>query len=625
MAELNLRDNGPVAPSAPASLTGVPSALALAPQRGLRISWLVAMVILSVFLPMAILLSQQLQRTADALSEKELAQVSALAADFRVLYETAQEAAIRRMTVLAESGIDYASPECNARFKEMLDATVELVNIVFIDPKGNIVCGAQPSRPGISVLDRDYFKTAVTAQEPFGSRLIIGRISGLPLQLMVLPVRSEDGAFEGLIATGLKLDWVAAKIADTKDALGVSIPEMNLSFFDRTGQQNLTTPSPAAWSYRLLDDLGPASVVQTSRLPDSEGQMRTYATTALDTGGQIFLAVSLPEAEQAARARLADDNSFRLILIAGFLVLSLNLVVGHLLLVRPIQRLREGANAITEETSADIDAQFAPREVNDLRNAINHLAATLDRRTKRLATSNEELQQANADLSAFTYAASHDLKSPVNSVDMVLTELAQVKEISHSETLELVGGARSALSRMQNMIRDVLTFAQIVGDRAEFYRTTTADLNEVLFDVREDLAFEVRRTDADIRVAPLPAITGNYTLLHVLFINLVGNALKYSRPDVAPAIRIRKGESADPEFGVIEVEDNGMGIPPDCHAQIFQMFKRLHNHEEIEGTGIGLGICTRIARGHGGHISLTSEVGAGSTFRFHYPLHLEQH
>ncbi len=594
-------------------------------RSGLPISIVVSLVILSVFLPMAILLAGQIRQTADALIAKDRAQVEVISGNFRVLYSTIQQASFRRLEVLASvfAGNDPAS--CQTNFADMLATADELINIVAVDRDGDVICEARSLGPSINISDREYFRRAERTPRAFGSNLLVGRVSGQPLQMQVLPLQDAQGNFDGLIVAGLKLDWLISKVLETKDLLLLDDGEINVSLFDSFSQKTLTTPDPTAWSDALINAEMKPEAVTALELADTTGRMRIYATSVLDPEQNIFLAVSIPENKMTAQARFAKDNSSQFLLFGGLLALGFSLFVGHRILVVPIQRLKDGADGITSLGAVEIGTLRAPREVNDLRASINKLAASLARRTENLSQSNANLRNANADLSAFTYAASHDLKSPVNSVDMVLTELAETKDLNQMEAQELIGAARGALARMQNMIRDVLTFAQIVGDKKASYEVEQCDLNDVLYDVREDLANQIQQADASIHVSPLPVITGNPTLLHVLFLNLLSNALKYRHPERQPEIRVWHDDGVKPGWSVINVGDNGIGIEPKYHDRVFELFKRLHSQDDVDGTGIGLGICARVAMGHGGRIDLTSTPGEGSTFRFWLPSHLEKH
>lgn len=158
---------------------------------------------------------------------------------------------------------------------------------------------------------------------------------------------------------------------------------------------------------------------------------------------------------------------------------------------------------------------------------------------------------------------------------------------------------------------------------------TMYDLNTLFEDILNDLKDTIREKNAEFIIDRLPSIRCNPRLMVLLFQNLISNALKYSRKDVPPVIRItfeisntksQKIHSPSERHCRIFIEDNGIGFDQQYTDQIFQMFKRLHHHTEYEGTGIGLTLCKKIADVHSGSITARSQLGKGSTFIVSLPV-----
>lgn len=174
---------------------------------------------------------------------------------------------------------------------------------------------------------------------------------------------------------------------------------------------------------------------------------------------------------------------------------------------------------------------------------------------------------------------------------------------------------------MENLIKDILTFSKISAEKDPFVDT---DLNEVMDEVLLDLKDEIIKKSASISVDKLPKISVNPGLIRPLFYNLISNALKYSKPQTAPEVRIRSeinnlflstnGIKEEQNYCRIIVDDNGIGFDQKYAEQIFGMFKRLHRQAEFEGTGIGLALCKKIVEEHNGFISALSKVNEGSSF-----------
>ena len=232
-----------------------------------------------------------------------------------------------------------------------------------------------------------------------------------------------------------------------------------------------------------------------------------------------------------------------------------------------------------------------------------------------LRKSNEELRRANADLEQFAYSASHDLQEPLRQV-AVSSALLQ-------KTLagKLDGKAATYLNyciegaqRMEALIRDLLDYCQVARETDAPAEPVSVDA--VIETVRKNLSTAIDEARAEIVTSGLPVVRGDSVPLVHLFQNLVSNALKY-RSEKKPRVKIAARE--EPDNWLFSVEDNGIGIAPEFHSQVFGIFKRLHDRSEYPGTGIGLAICQKIVERYGGRIWVESEPGCGSTFFFTLP------
>ena len=233
----------------------------------------------------------------------------------------------------------------------------------------------------------------------------------------------------------------------------------------------------------------------------------------------------------------------------------------------------------------------------------------------RLAQTNAELARSNAMLEQFAYAASHDLQEPLRNVVISVQMLAdQSNGKLDRKTKEWIERAVGASLRMQRLIRDLLLFSR-VGRQDQPWALVS--LQEVVDEALRNLAATVKDSSATITREDLPIVAGNAGQLIQLFQNLIGNALKYRKDNVAPAVHI-SAERQEGEW-VVAVRDNGIGINPAYFKRIFQIFKRLHGRDKYEGTGIGLAICEKIVERHQGRLWVESAEGTGATFYFTIP------
>ena len=232
-----------------------------------------------------------------------------------------------------------------------------------------------------------------------------------------------------------------------------------------------------------------------------------------------------------------------------------------------------------------------------------------------LREAHEELKRSNAELEQFAYVASHDLQEPlrmVSSYTQLLMRRYGDKFDGDAKdfTAFIVDGA----TRMKQLIEDLLAYSR-VGTRDRNFKP--ADSESSLKRALTNLRAAIQDSGATVTQDKLPTIPCDEVQLAQLFQNLIGNALKFRKPDVAPAVHVGAAEQgAEWEF---MVRDNGIGIEPQYFERIFMVFQRLHDKGEYPGTGIGLAIVKKVVERHGGRIWVQSQPGAGTTFHFTMP------
>jgi signal transduction histidine kinase len=248
----------------------------------------------------------------------------------------------------------------------------------------------------------------------------------------------------------------------------------------------------------------------------------------------------------------------------------------------------------------------------------------------QLLESVERLEAANKDLDRFAFMASHDLQEPLRKIRMFSDRLFLKYHDMGEDSKTYITRIQNAAERMQTLIKDILTFSKISAEKTSF---EDIDLNIVVSEVINDLDTNIREKKAVVQIDSLPSLHVYPGLIKPLFHNLLNNALKYSKKEIAPVIKIYSEISPVVDAGNnlsiskycrIFIEDNGIGFDQKYAEQIFGMFKRLHLNSEFEGTGIGLALCKKIVEEHNGFISARSKVNEGSTFIISLPLELPQ-
>ncbi|UOQ69664.1 sensor histidine kinase [Hymenobacter volaticus] len=248
----------------------------------------------------------------------------------------------------------------------------------------------------------------------------------------------------------------------------------------------------------------------------------------------------------------------------------------------------------------------------------------LQARAARLSQLNIELERSNDELDSFAYVASHDLKEPLRGIhNYSLFLLEDYAEQLDAEGVDKLQTLVRLSQRMENLIESLLQLSRV--GRQDLV-VEVLDMNELLIEVVELLAPRFEQTGTTVTVShPLPVIRGDKVRLREVFNNLLTNAMRYNdRPDkivevgVVPAEEAEQKGFANPDdFHVFYVRDNGIGIDPKHHSNIFKLFKRLHGQEKYGGgTGAGLAIVKKMVEKHGGTLWVESIKGEGATFYF---------
>jgi signal transduction histidine kinase len=273
----------------------------------------------------------------------------------------------------------------------------------------------------------------------------------------------------------------------------------------------------------------------------------------------------------------------------------------YLELGRKSELLRKQTEAL-ESKNAELQ-----RLEGEIRRLNREIEERVQERTLELVRSNEELRQ-------FGYAASHDLREPLRTVASY-TQLLNRRYIEKldAEGREFMGYIIDSVHHMDNLLSDLLAYSHQLNANQQVL--TNVDAEGVLQGVLLSLDTSIKESGTEITHDPLPEVQSEFAQLSQVFQNLIGNSIKY-RSKQPP--RIHVGVSEGPDDWTFSVTDNGLGIDPQYHDQVFRIFRRLHGRE-YPGTGIGLALAKRIVERHAGRIWVESQVGHGSTFKFTLP------
>lgn len=235
-----------------------------------------------------------------------------------------------------------------------------------------------------------------------------------------------------------------------------------------------------------------------------------------------------------------------------------------------------------------------------------------------LEAKNAELASLNSELEEFTYIASHDLKTPIRSVSSYL-DLSKIhlSRKDYDKAEHYLASAKSVTGRMYELVNDILEYKRISQSDT---RVGQVDLNQILENIQQKMAPQLQALNGQIVFEKvLPRVTANANEMTAMFQNLIENGLKYNESS-HPKVKVFHAIKSTNLY--ICVQDNGIGIAPEYHDRIFKFFNRLHTPETYEGSGIGLGLCKKIAQKYGGDIQIVSEPGQGSLFWISLPLRI---
>lgn len=232
----------------------------------------------------------------------------------------------------------------------------------------------------------------------------------------------------------------------------------------------------------------------------------------------------------------------------------------------------------------------------------------------QISKQQKELTAANNELSLFCSAVSHDLKSPFNVINLLIQMLqSELEESENNDVTHIMHMITSKAKQTIVMIERLFEFSKMCNIEPQM---KSVEIQDVIMETFHDL--KMLEPDRDIQLVcdPLPIVKGDVVLIQMMIKNLLSNAIKYSRNKEKAIIKVTTEE--DKLYQIIKIRDNGAGFDMNYVDKLFQVFQRLHDDEEFEGSGVGLALVSRIMKRHRGKVSAWGEVGEGAEFSLYF-------
>jgi signal transduction histidine kinase len=512
---------------------------------------------------------------------------------------------------------------CNALFARVAARCPYYGVLAAVDSQGQMFAIA-PGAPGpVNYADRLWFQKTVQSLAFVIGEPIQGRTTNKYLINLAYPILDDAGRLQGVLTAGLDLPWLGSLLAKSDFP-----PTCALVLADSTWKVLFRYPEPLKYIGKSFPDflikasaVGDEGVAEGVGLP---GDARLFAFARLSPPWQemrVFL--GLPRNWAVGKVNRDLWRNLVWLGLVAIMALAAAWFGAGLFIVRPVRTLRH----LTDRLAAgDLTKRAGPTypvgELGLLAQDFDHMAAALQERDAALLKTATELRQgaqeltaANQELENFTYSVAHDLRAPLRSMGsfarILLEDYPDKLDADGQRYLNII---QQEARKMGQLIDDLLALARLGRKELGLTRLDMAELAQAVFD---ELRAAYPERNLQIEIQPLPAVLGDRVMFRQLLVNLLDNAIKFTR-DREPAVIQVSGWSEGKE-NVYCIKDNGVGFDMRYVNKLFEVFQRLHPQEEYGGTGVGLAIVKRVIDRHGGRVWAESQLGEGATICFGLP------
>ncbi len=507
-----------------------------------------------------------------------------------------------------------------------------------IEPDGTLFCSAEKTNGTVNLKEQSHFKSVIQTKRFAISEYETNLITCQPALHFGYPILNADGEVKRVLYSSLNMALLSEAAA-----LVHLPPGGTVTVFDRIGNVVARVPNSEDWVGRSLRHLPLAQATLQNEhgvfeMPGLDGVHRLFSVATVSDGYApgLFVSVGVPSSSSFENANQILIRSLLIMTVVALVAfISAQFYSKHFIL-RPIDAMVAIANRLGRgDCTTRTGVKAGHGELSQLASAFDNMAATLERRQIEIQTAHAEIRRMNAELEqrvkertaqleavnkeleSFSSSVSHDLRAPLRHVagfaDMLDTRAANGLDMESKRFISVI---KQSAKRMGCLIDDLLAFSRL--GRQEINQSTI-ESERLVHEVIGELELETQGRSIEWIIGSLPSVEADRSLLHQVWVNLISNAIKYTRP--RQLARIELGSLPGPgNHCTFFVRDNGVGFDMTCASKLFGVFQRLHGNQEFEGTGIGLANVRRVVARHGGNTWAEAEVGAGATIYFSIPV-----
>ena len=558
----------------------------------------------------------------------------------------ASEENLRRLTNLAAANeaqsverarqilIDLASvpdlmgetPRCNALLADVLDRNEGYVNFGLIQLNGEVTCSAVPMLHPVNLGDRSHFKRAISERRFIAGDYVFGRVIRRHTINLTYPVIDRGGKVVAVVFAAMDLAGLDTFVAD------INLPPGSvLVTTDANGTIISRRPDPERWfgtkvSTRMREAMrGSGRRAVVLRDDDDVERLHTFARVGAPALSDYTVTIGIPVETVTAGARRAQLMSLIGLLATTMLALLAAWLAGDVLIVQRVRKLMDTARRIA---AGDLDARsgiaYDREEIGRLAQALDEMAATLQKKEAARGLAERELRAADQRKDEFLAMLAHELRNPLAPISTG----AHLLKLLHSDNAQITQTCAIIARQVEHMtglVDDLLDVSRVTRGLVSI-STQVLDLRKVIDDAAEQIRplITTRRHSVVLDLPPDTAtVKGDHKRLVQVVANLLNNANKYT-PE-GGRIELRLLEDG-PDY-VLTVSDDGIGMEPQLVARVFDLFTQAERTPDRSqgGLGLGLALAKSLVELHGGTVRAESRgLGLGSTFTVRLPRHTQE-